>query len=57
MDIPYDKKIATSIEKKFNNKSSLDKLKIRNKKKSKQFPIEKNLKKTLEVINKVEKSF
>ena len=54
MDIPYDKKVAASIDNLLSNKNTLNEVKIRNKKISKQFPIEKNLKKTLEVINKIE---
>ncbi|MDB0021109.1 glycosyltransferase family 4 protein [Candidatus Pseudothioglobus singularis] len=57
MNSPYDKKVATSIDNLLSNIITLNKVKIRNKKISKQFPIEKNLKKTLEVINKIEKSF
>ena len=57
MNSPYDKKVATSIDNLLSNIITLNEVKIRNKKISKQFPIEKNLKKTLEVINKIEKSF
>ena len=57
MNRPYDKKVATSIDNLLSNIITLNEVKIRNKKISKQFPIEKNLKKTLEVINKIEKSF
>ena len=57
MKTPYDKKVATSIDHLLSNLTTLNEVKIRNKKISKQFPIEKNLKKTLEVINKIEKSF
>ena len=57
MNSPYDKKVATSIDNLLSNIITLNEVKIRNKKISKQFPIEKNLKKTLDVINKIEKSF
>jgi UDP-glucose:(heptosyl)LPS alpha-1,3-glucosyltransferase len=57
MNSPYDNKVVSSIDNLFSNEITLNKVKIRNKEISKQFPIEKNLKKTLEVINKIEKSF
>jgi UDP-glucose:(heptosyl)LPS alpha-1,3-glucosyltransferase len=57
MNNPYDRKVAKSIDNLLSNIATLNEIKIRNNKISKQFPIEKNLKKTLEVINKIEKSF
>ena len=57
MNSPYDKKVISSIDKLLSNLKTLNEVKIRNNKISEQFPIEKNLKKTLEVINKIEKSF
>jgi UDP-glucose:(heptosyl)LPS alpha-1,3-glucosyltransferase len=54
MDSPYDRKVTTLIDNLLSNKKALKKIKIENKKISMQFPIEKNLKKTLEVINKIE---
>jgi UDP-glucose:(heptosyl)LPS alpha-1,3-glucosyltransferase len=57
MNSPYDEKVISSIDNLLSNIIALNEVKIRNKKISKQFPIEKNLKKTLEVINKIEKSF
>ena len=54
MDIPYDRKVAASIDYLINNKASLNKIKIKNKKTSKRFSIDKNLKQTLAVINKIE---
>jgi len=57
MDSPYDKKVAISIDNLLKNRASLNEIKIKNKKISKRFSIEKNLKQTLEVINKIEKSF
>jgi len=57
MNSPYDEKVISSIDNLLSNIITLNEVKIRNKKISKQFPIEKNLKKTLEVINKIEKSF
>ena len=54
MNSPYDKKVAASIDNLINNRASLNEVKNKNKKISRQFPIEKNLKKTLEVINKIE---
>ena len=54
MDIPYDKKVAVSIDNLINNRASLNEVKIKNKKISKRFSIEKNLKQTLKVINKIE---
>ena len=57
MNSPYDENVISSIDNLLSNIITLNKVKIRNKKISKQFPIEKNLQKTLEVINKIEKSF
>ena len=54
MDTPYDKKVAASIDNLINNRASLNAVKNMNKKKSKRFSIEKNLKQTLKVINKIE---
>jgi len=54
MDIPFDKKVAVSIDNFINNKASLNEVKIKNKKISKRFSIDKNLKRTLEVITKIE---
>lgn len=54
MDIPYDKKVAGKIDNLIINRASLNEVKIKNKKISKRFSIEKNLKHTLEVINKIE---
>ena len=54
MDIPYDKKVAISIDNLLKNRASLNEIKIKNKKISKRFSIDKNLKQTLEVINKIE---
>jgi UDP-glucose:(heptosyl)LPS alpha-1,3-glucosyltransferase len=54
MDNPNDQKVTTSIDNLISNIRTLNEVKINNKKKSKQFSIEKNLKKTLEVINQIE---
>jgi len=54
MDNPYDTKVISSIDNLLSNKTALDKEKIKNKKLSKLFSIEKNLNTTLEVINQIE---
>jgi UDP-glucose:(heptosyl)LPS alpha-1,3-glucosyltransferase len=54
MNSPFDKKVITSIDNLLSGITNLKEVKIRNKKISKQFPIEKNLIRTLKVINKIE---
>ena len=54
MDIPFDKKVAASIDNLIINRAILNEVKIKNKKISKRFSIDKNLKQTLEMINKIE---
>jgi len=54
MDKPYDTGVISSIDNLLSNKTALDKEKIKNKKLSKLFSIEKNLNITLEVINQIE---
>ena len=54
MDNPYDTKVISSIDNLLSNKTALDKEKIKNKKLSKLFSIEKNLNTTLKVINQIE---
>jgi UDP-glucose:(heptosyl)LPS alpha-1,3-glucosyltransferase len=55
MDKSYDTGVISSIDNLLNNKAALDKEKIKNKKLSKLFSIEKNLNTTLEVISQIEK--
>ena len=54
MDNPYDTKVISYIDNLLSNKPALDKEKLKNKKKSELFSIEKNLNTTLEVINQIE---
>ena len=54
MDNPYDTNVISSIDYLLSNKTALDKEKIKNKKKSELFSIEKNLNITLKVISQIE---
>jgi len=54
MDNPYGTEVISSIDYLLSNKTALDKEKIKNKKLSKLFSIEKNLNITLEVISQIE---
>jgi len=54
MNNPYDTGVIASIDNLLNNKTALDKEKIKNKNLSKLFSIEKNLNITLELISQIE---
>lgn len=54
MDKPYDEKVLKLIDNLLKNRINLEKEKTKNKKISKQFSIDKNLKKTLEVIREID---
>jgi UDP-glucose:(heptosyl)LPS alpha-1,3-glucosyltransferase len=55
MDKPLDTKVTLLIDRLLHDKTRLDNIKNINKKISKQYSIERNLKQTLEVIKKIEK--
>jgi UDP-glucose:(heptosyl)LPS alpha-1,3-glucosyltransferase len=54
MNYPYDKEVAILIDNLLSNINTLNEVKIKNKKISNRFSIEKNLNKTLKVIDKIE---
>ena len=55
MSKPFDKKIVSSIEHLLNDKALLQKEKLKNKKVSKLFSIEKNLNQTMKIIEQIDK--
>ena len=54
MSKPYDTRVVSSIDNLLTNKEALNKVKIHNRNKSQQFSINKNLDKTLKLINQIE---